>query len=174
MLRYGRGEPLFERGFFGLYGLSGRFVIIFNFFIFSGGQIDSSRTAQELSYIHKNYDNKLIYQKITPDIPGKKMATDDSKTETEAEGKLGGVGGESDASELDLGRSAFKMICSAVIYDDLLRQVRIWIRMGYAPQDIQNELDQRYSAIYDVHDEIEEDLEMKKSEDEAAEKNKSK
>ena len=39
------------------------------------------------------------------------------------------------------------VICSSAIYDDLFRQVRQWTRMGYSAQNIQTELDGRYSII---------------------------
>ena len=42
---------------------------------------------------------------------------------------------------------AFKLLCSSVILDDVLRQVRTWARMGYAAAAIQHEIDARYADV---------------------------
>eukprot|EP00939_MAST-03C_sp_MAST-3C-sp1_P001708 g1708.t1 len=50
----------------------------------------------------------------------------------------------------DLIRSSefrFEVICSALIYDDLFRQVRGWARMGHSAKAIQAELDGRFEHI---------------------------
>ena len=41
----------------------------------------------------------------------------------------------------------FMVICTAVIYDDLFRQVRQWGRMGFSGGEIQSGLDERYSEV---------------------------
>ena len=41
----------------------------------------------------------------------------------------------------------FMVICTAVIYDDLFRQVRQWGRMGFSGGEIQSGLDERYSEF---------------------------
>ena len=45
-------------------------------------------------------------------------------------------------------------ICSAFIYDDLFRQVRVWARMGYSAEDIQYELDVRFRDIIDIETQV--------------------
>lgn len=40
-----------------------------------------------------------------------------------------------------------QLLCSSMLHDDTLRQVRTWARMGYNHQSIQEELDFRYSRI---------------------------
>ena len=44
----------------------------------------------------------------------------------------------------------FRIVCAAEIYDELFRQVRIWARMGYSAEDIQNELDTSFKAVSDI------------------------
>jgi len=39
------------------------------------------------------------------------------------------------------------IICTAVLYDDLLRQVRVWARLGHSPAEIQKELDGRFGRV---------------------------
>lgn len=39
------------------------------------------------------------------------------------------------------------IICTAVLYDDLLRQVRVWARLGHSPAEIQRELDARFARV---------------------------
>ena len=46
------------------------------------------------------------------------------------------------------------VICSAVVYDDLLRQVRVWTRLGHNPEQIQEDLDFRYGPLLDVMQEV--------------------
>ena len=41
-------------------------------------------------------------------------------------------------------------ICTAVLYDDLLRQVRVWARLGHSPTEIQDELDSRFRRVATV------------------------
>mmetsp|Transcript_6020 Transcript_6020/g.23391 ORF Transcript_6020/g.23391 Transcript_6020/m.23391 type:complete len:709 (-) Transcript_6020:1204-3330(-) len=41
-------------------------------------------------------------------------------------------------------------ICSAVIYDDLFRAIRGWLRAGYSPSEIQTELDTRFGYLWPV------------------------
>jgi len=41
----------------------------------------------------------------------------------------------------------FEVICSAIIYDDLLRRVRGWARLGHTPKEIQSELDRKFAHI---------------------------
>ncbi len=41
----------------------------------------------------------------------------------------------------------FEVICSAIIYDDLLRRVRGWARLGHTPEEIQAELDRKFAHI---------------------------
>ena len=47
-------------------------------------------------------------------------------------------GGEKDEVEV---------LCTAVLYDDLLRQVRGWVRIGHSDAAIQKELDARFGYI---------------------------
>eukprot|EP00471_Norrisiella_sphaerica_P005521 CAMPEP_0184488658 /NCGR_PEP_ID=MMETSP0113_2-20130426/12966_1 /TAXON_ID=91329 /ORGANISM="Norrisiella sphaerica, Strain BC52" /LENGTH=657 /DNA_ID=CAMNT_0026871593 /DNA_START=553 /DNA_END=2526 /DNA_ORIENTATION=- len=65
-------------------------------------------------------------------------------------------------------RRSFKTICSAEIYDDLFRQVRIWTRMGYKPIEIQRELSARFFPMYKFQDDM-----KKKKEEEKEKKDKS-
>ena len=46
------------------------------------------------------------------------------------------------------------VVCSAVVYDDLLRQVRVWTRLGHTPEQIQGDLDFRYGPLLDVMQEV--------------------
>ena len=48
-------------------------------------------------------------------------------------------------------RSVEVVDCS-LIYDDLLRQVRVWARLGHSASEIQEELDARFQPISDVLD----------------------
>ena len=41
----------------------------------------------------------------------------------------------------------FMVICTALVYDDLYRQVRQWARMGFSGKEIQRGLDDRYSDL---------------------------
>lgn len=41
----------------------------------------------------------------------------------------------------------FEVICSAIIYDDLLRQIRGWARVGHSAAEIQRELDVKFEHI---------------------------
>lgn len=45
-------------------------------------------------------------------------------------------------------------ICSAVIFDDIFRTVRTWIRQGYKPAAIQRELHARFSEVADLASQI--------------------
>ncbi|KAJ3160146.1 hypothetical protein HDU86_000982 [Geranomyces michiganensis] len=56
------------------------------------------------------------------------------------------------------------VICSAAIYDDLLRTIRTWTRMGYTPRQIQRELDVRSSYIARIASTIAEAVEALKKE----------
>lgn len=40
-----------------------------------------------------------------------------------------------------------KLVCAAELHDDLLRQVRVWTRLGYTGPQIQEEIDLRYESI---------------------------
>ena len=42
-----------------------------------------------------------------------------------------------------------EVLCTAVLYDDLLRQVRGWVRIGHSGAAIQKELDARFGYIMD-------------------------
>ena len=44
----------------------------------------------------------------------------------------------------------FEVVCPSIIHDDLLRQVRVWARMGYSAKVIQAELDTRFRPIHEV------------------------
>uniref|UniRef100_A0A7S3YBG2 Uncharacterized protein n=2 Tax=Lotharella globosa TaxID=91324 RepID=A0A7S3YBG2_9EUKA len=94
--------------------------------------IDSSRVVQELDYIGSQF------QKFQP-LEDDHDAPVAPRSATVQEGPI------------------FKTICSAVIYDDLLRQVRIWTRMGYKPYEIQRELNQRFAPIFSLQKELEEE-----------------
>lgn len=48
------------------------------------------------------------------------------------------------------------IICSSTIYDDLFRQVRQWIRMGYKDTQVQKELDIRFQDIIRQSQEVKE------------------
>jgi Family of unknown function (DUF6739) len=52
------------------------------------------------------------------------------------------------------GATAPYSLCSAQIYDDLFRQVRVWTRLGYTPEQIQHELDCRLMEVFDRVDRI--------------------
>lgn len=41
----------------------------------------------------------------------------------------------------------FHYICTAVLFEDLLRMIRVWGRLGYKPDEIQSELDVRYVDV---------------------------
>ncbi|KAI8591099.1 hypothetical protein BDZ88DRAFT_66388 [Geranomyces variabilis] len=69
------------------------------------------------------------------------------------------------------------VICSAAIYDDLLRTIRTWTRMGYTPRQIQRELDVRSSYVARIASTIAEAVQKLKEEgalkqEEQAEKDK--
>ena len=49
------------------------------------------------------------------------------------------------------------IICTAVVYDDLLRQVRVWARLGHSPTEIQSELDERFSRVANVLERVVDD-----------------
>ena len=49
-------------------------------------------------------------------------------------------------------RPLVHVVDCSVIYDDLLRQVRVWARLGHSAQEIQAELDARFQPIGDVLD----------------------
>ena len=42
------------------------------------------------------------------------------------------------------------VVCSAVVFDDLFRQVRLWVRMGYTAKEIQREIDERFRDVLDT------------------------
>ena len=42
------------------------------------------------------------------------------------------------------------VVCSAVIFDDLLRLVRGWVRLGHSAEEIQAELDVRFRDALDT------------------------
>jgi hypothetical protein len=42
----------------------------------------------------------------------------------------------------------FHAICSAVLYDDILRQCRVWARLGHSAEEIQEELDAKFAHIH--------------------------
>lgn len=52
--------------------------------------------------------------------------------------------------EMEDAEKELTVLCSAVIYEDLFRQVRQWARMGHTSEIIQRELDARYQAIIDI------------------------
>jgi len=39
------------------------------------------------------------------------------------------------------------VVCSAVIHDDLFRQVRVWVRQGFTGAQVQAELDTRFQYV---------------------------
>lgn len=41
----------------------------------------------------------------------------------------------------------FSVICSAVLFDDLFRQVRMWARLGYSATAIQQEIDSKFNQV---------------------------
>ena len=49
---------------------------------------------------------------------------------------------------VELTGSQLKVVCSAVLHDDLFRQVRVWARMGYSAESIQAELDRKFGEYY--------------------------
>lgn len=57
-----------------------------------------------------------------------------------------GVGGGEDE------RPLVDVVDCSVIYDDLLRQVRVWARLGHSAAEIQAELDARFQPVSDVLD----------------------
>ena len=140
--------------------------------------IDSSRTAQELKYIHEAYESKHLYktsrkiQRENTALTNEQGEIQDSIQDSSLEDSVQDALQEAEKEEqeelmpgqLPLGRTSFTTICRAVIYDDLLRQVRIWVRMGYTAKEIQGELDARFATIYQIHDDIEEDIERKEAE----------
>ena len=67
------------------------------------------------------------------------------------EGGVAGGGSNAEASALPgVSGSGIHIICTAVLYDDLLRQVRVWARLGHSPAEIQNELDSRFRRVATV------------------------
>ena len=62
----------------------------------------------------------------------------------------GAVGTAAATATADLVRQGPTIICTAVLYDDLLRQVRVWARLGHSPLEIQTELDARFARVADV------------------------
>ena len=64
---------------------------------------------------------------------------------------VGGGGSSAEASTLPgVSGSGIHIICTAVLYDDLLRQVRVWARLGHSPTEIQDELDSRFRRVATV------------------------
>ena len=49
-------------------------------------------------------------------------------------------------------RPLVDVVDCSTIYDDLLRQVRVWARLGHSAEEIQAELDARFQSISDVLD----------------------
>ncbi|KAL1523608.1 hypothetical protein AB1Y20_018544 [Prymnesium parvum] len=54
--------------------------------------------------------------------------------------------------------SRVHIICTAVLYDDLLRQVRVWARLGHSAQEIQSELDSRFARVAGILEDMAEKL----------------
>ena len=50
------------------------------------------------------------------------------------------------------------VVCSAIVFDDLYRQVRLWVRMGHTAVEIQGEIDERFRDVLDtlVYQQLEE------------------
>ena len=42
------------------------------------------------------------------------------------------------------------LVCAAELHDDLLHKVRMWTRLGYTSEQIQEELDARYESILTI------------------------
>ena len=43
-----------------------------------------------------------------------------------------------------------RVVCAAELHDDLLRQVRMWTRLGYGAGQVQEELDARYGSLLET------------------------
>ena len=63
---------------------------------------------------------------------------------------------ENEADTSSKQHKGLHIICSSTIYDDLFRQVRQWIRMGYTETQIQKELDIRFQDIIRQSQEVKE------------------
>jgi hypothetical protein len=50
--------------------------------------------------------------------------------------------------ELEERFGRIQALCSAYIYDDILRQIRTWLREGHSADDIQQELDRQYGYLH--------------------------
>mmetsp|Transcript_29873 Transcript_29873/g.41623 ORF Transcript_29873/g.41623 Transcript_29873/m.41623 type:complete len:159 (-) Transcript_29873:144-620(-) len=97
----------------------------------------------------------------TSDLPEKpRILRTASIVEAEGEADNGSsLFGSTLGSSTNSGSSPFATICSAEIYDDLFRQVRIWTRMGYKPIEIQRELSARFRPMYEIQDDLKEEAE---------------
>jgi hypothetical protein len=56
-------------------------------------------------------------------------------------------GGDGEFQTKKGGGGKVTVICSSVVHDELLRSVRMWSRMGFSPQSIQEELDFQFAKI---------------------------
>ena len=61
-----------------------------------------------------------------------------------------GEGGWEDKAVKEAVDNGLHVVCSAVIFDDLLRQVRGWARLGHSAKEIQAELDVRFKDALDT------------------------
>ena len=61
-----------------------------------------------------------------------------------------GAGGWEDKAVTEVAKDGLHVVCSAMIFDDLLRQVRGWARLGHSAKEIQAELDVRFKNALDT------------------------
>lgn len=61
---------------------------------------------------------------------------------------LWGGGKTQNAASPSQKSKALNVICTAEIYDDIFRQVRIWARLGYSRKSIQKSLDDEFGRFY--------------------------
>ena len=80
------------------------------------------------------------------------MHSDAPRHDDAERGAAGRARGDGHAEHAPWGEdgAGVHIICTAVVYDDLLRQVRVWARLGHSPTEIQSELDERFSRVANV------------------------
>lgn len=55
-----------------------------------------------------------------------------------------------------------ELICASVMYDDILRQIRVWVRAGFSADDIQAELDLRFGDVLEHQQAVKEDYDAQR------------
>jgi hypothetical protein len=49
------------------------------------------------------------------------------------------------------------VICSATVFDDMFREIRLWVRMGFSAEQVQTEIDLRFKDVLDTLEYLESD-----------------